>query len=58
VDKFDPEAIRLMTDEQLLRLSRILRITKAVHEYGAEDEFVAQELGRRLNVKLAVPNAR
>lgn len=41
------EHIRQMSDESLLRLSRILKLTRAVHEYGQEDRLVAAEVERR-----------
>lgn len=49
---FDKKAILAMTDEQLLRFSKILKLTKAVHTYDAECQFVAEELGRRLDNQL------
>lgn len=46
------EAIVAMSDKQLVRFARILRLTKAVHEFNDEDAFVAAELTRRLDASL------
>lgn len=40
-------AIEAMTDAQVLRLLKILRLTKAVHDITEEDRFVAEEARRR-----------